>query len=112
MLKLLVECLLGGFEMVVAIQRGLEGIKIKLAEKGYHVVYYDEYPHPIDAYIYIGYSNDVGYSNANMHYSISNVSHSSSPRHPGVLQINAQYRSFHEINRLLSVHKSYSYSIM
>ena len=38
--------------MIIGIQRGLEGLKEKLEERGYKVYYDDEYYQPVDAYIF------------------------------------------------------------
>lgn len=40
--------------MIVAVQKGLGELKNHLAKAGFDVVYFGEYPYPIDAVVYKG----------------------------------------------------------
>jgi len=88
--------------MVVAIARGLEGIKEKLEQRGYQVVYEDEYPYPVDAYIYINHPNWMELSDEIRPELTSSVEKRSNHKHHGVLIINAQNKSIDEIEQILN----------
>ncbi|NLM13227.1 MAG: hypothetical protein GX209_05735 [Epulopiscium sp.] len=88
--------------MIVAIARGLEGFKEKLEQRGYQVVYEDEYSYPVDAYIYINHPNWMEFSDEIRPELTSSIEKRSQHKHQGVLIINAQNKSIDEIEQILN----------
>jgi len=77
--------------MVVAVMKGLNGIKDNLRNLGYEVVTYGEYNYPIDAIVY---TSDQLW---NLNISPSNVKGNTS----GVITINARHKSISDIDSML-----------
>lgn len=91
--------------MIISVQRGMDGIKSYLENKGYRVVYADEYPHPPDAYIYNDFSQYVlpdAFENPFFSgISAVSTSNSSAGRYPGAVNINAAGRCFGDIEQMI-----------
>ncbi len=96
------------FFVIVAVQKGMEGIKGKLEERGYQVVYYDEYQHPIDAFVYHGHGGDGILENFHVPVMMDSfIQHGEEQHGTGVLMVNALNRDIVEIDRTLRT-KTYS----
>lgn len=84
--------------MVVAIQKGLTGIKEKLIERGYDVVTMGEYNFPVDALVYVGRGIDMShYPNTGI---TANANYNDVENH-GALLINVNNKSIDEIDKIL-----------
>ncbi|WP_058486384.1 YkuS family protein [Defluviitalea phaphyphila] len=88
--------------MIIGIQRGLEGIKEKLEERGYKVVYEDEYNYPVDAYIYIDHPNWMEENNSIGVVLTSSVQKRAKHKHNGILFINGKNKSIDEIEQIIN----------
>lgn len=88
--------------MVIAIQRGLEGLKEKLEQRGYRVYYEDEYTHPVDAYIYNNHSNimDTDYDFGSA--LTSSIEKRYNHNHRGVLLISAKNKNIEQIEQIIN----------
>jgi hypothetical protein len=92
----------GGVFMIIGIQRGLDGLKKKLEEKGYQVYFEDEYPYAIDAFIF-----NKSLTLPDMDYHDSPVLTASLEKIPcqsnkGVLLICSKNKSLEEIEEILN----------
>ena len=92
----------GGVFMIVAIERGLEGFKEKLEQRGYQVVYHEDYSYPVDAYIYMNHSNWMEVNEDLWPELTSSVEKRSKHKLHGVLMINAQNKSIDQIEQILN----------
>lgn len=77
--------------MIVAITKPLRALASQLRDRGYDVVTYGEYRHPVDAVIYSGEDS------SQLFYATSNVATGTR----GVLLINARDKNIAEIDKTL-----------
>lgn len=88
--------------MIVAISKGLEGFKEKLEQRGYEVVYEEEYPYPVDAYIYTNHRDWLELNDDIRPELTSSIEKRSNHKHQGILLINAQNKSIDQIEQILN----------
>ena len=88
--------------MIVGIQRGLEGYKKRLEERGYRIYYEDEYNYPVDAYIYMTHPNimDTDYDHGPT--LTASIEKRSNHKHSGILLINALNKDIDQIEEILN----------
>ncbi len=80
--------------MIISVQKGLDGIKSRLEDKGYRIVDFDNSKGIIDAYIYYGKcENDFSFETA---AEITSLDFSINARKK-VKMINCRNKSFNEI---------------
>ena len=90
--------------MIIGIQRGLDGVKSSLQNRGYHVVEVNHlHSAPVDVYIYNGHEGE---------YSIAEITHSipamgamintvEQRGYQGTFLINSAHRSIEEIETMI-----------
>ena len=83
--------------IIVAVQKGLEGLKQDLLDRGYEVVDAGTYKYPIDAIIYYGSSLQMSYISGNNMPEAGDGVRSNY----GVLMINSDGKNIEEIDLML-----------
>ncbi|TYQ15414.1 UNVERIFIED_CONTAM: uncharacterized protein UPF0180 [Acetivibrio alkalicellulosi] len=82
----------------MAIQNGMENIKMELEKRGFHVVYIENYNYPIDAIIYEGSSFNISHISSNNMPAMTMDKRASY----GVFIINSCNKSIDEIESMLN----------
>jgi hypothetical protein len=82
------------FLKTIAIQRGLEEIKMRLDAIGYNTLYHDEISTPIDAYVYYGTPDQMSLVSVNN--MLNNSIMSSNP-----IVVNAYQKSIDDIVKII-----------
>lgn len=90
--------------MIIGIQRGLDSLKKELEQKGYNVVYYDQYKNLVDVYVYNSHEVEGVYNNIEVTNSSLNFS---DRKNMGVLMINTRNKNVDQIEDIIH-HRYYS----
>lgn len=85
--------------IIIAVQKELEEIKMRLTERGHKVVDIESYNYPIDAIIYEGNSFQISYVSGNNMPEMTNGQRSNY----GVLMINSKGKSLDCIEEMLNM---------